>query len=119
MTIAERQQFIESLGAEQIELLLADWPLWARRKQMPPDGDWRMTGGWPRPRRWTANGRGNCRFIARLGLAVGGKSGGFAQGLKQRRVSLALFGDALHGGFGRAGICNRFGDAAFNRIMPL
>ena len=31
MTIAERQQFIESLGAEQIELLLADWPLWARQ----------------------------------------------------------------------------------------
>ena len=42
MTIAERQQFIESLGAEQIELLLADWPLWARQKQMPPDGDWRI-----------------------------------------------------------------------------
>jgi len=31
MTIAERQQFIESLGTEQIELLLADWPLWARQ----------------------------------------------------------------------------------------
>ena len=58
-------------------------------------------------------------FIARLGLAVGGKSGGFAKGLKQRRVSLALFGNALHRGFGRAGICDCFGDAAFNRIMPL
>jgi hypothetical protein len=55
----------------------------------------------------------------RLGLAVGGKSGGFAQGIKQRRVSLALFGDALYRCFGRAGICNRFGDAAFYRIMPL
>ena len=48
-----------------------------------------------------------------------GKSGGFAQGLKQRRVSLALFGDALYRGLGRAGLCNRFCDAAFNRIMPL
>ena len=64
-------------------------------------------------------GSQNCRFVARLGLAVGGKSGGFAQGFKQRRVSLALFGDASHGGFSRARICNRFSDAAFNGIMPL
>lgn len=56
--------------------------------------DWRLAAAIAGP------GSRNRRFVARLGLAVGGKSGGFAQGLKQRRVILALFGDALHGGFG-------------------
>ena len=42
MTTAERQRFIGSLAAEEIEILLADWPLWARRKQLPPAGNWRV-----------------------------------------------------------------------------
>jgi phage terminase large subunit-like protein len=42
MTTAERQRFINSLAAEEIEMLLADWPVWARRKQLPPAGDWRV-----------------------------------------------------------------------------
>jgi phage terminase large subunit-like protein len=42
MTTAERQRFIGSLAAEEIEILLADWPLWARRKQLPLAGNWRV-----------------------------------------------------------------------------
>jgi len=42
MTTAERQRFIGSLEAEEIEILLADWPLWARREQLPPAGNWRV-----------------------------------------------------------------------------
>jgi len=42
MTTAECQRFINSLAAEEIEMLLADWPVWARRKHLPPAGDWRV-----------------------------------------------------------------------------
>ena len=42
MRTADRQRFIGALGADEIEILLADWPLWARRKQLPPEGEWRV-----------------------------------------------------------------------------
>jgi len=42
MTPAEQREFIATLDAAQIEFLLADWPLWARQKQLPPTGNWRV-----------------------------------------------------------------------------
>jgi phage terminase large subunit-like protein len=38
---ARRSEFIASLSAADIEVLLYDWPLWARKKQLLPAGDWR------------------------------------------------------------------------------
>ena len=37
-----RRDLIAGLNAAQIEFLLHDWPLWARDKQLPPAGDWRV-----------------------------------------------------------------------------
>ena len=37
-----RRDLIAGLTATQIEFLIHDWPLWARDKQLPPAGDWRV-----------------------------------------------------------------------------
>ena len=38
-----RAKLIESLSIEEIQYLLTDWSLWARKKQLPPEGgDWRV-----------------------------------------------------------------------------
>ena len=31
---------LEALSDDEIEALALDWPLWARRSQLPPAGDW-------------------------------------------------------------------------------
>jgi phage terminase large subunit-like protein len=38
----QRQAFIASLPAGQLEVLLHDWRLWRRPKQATPEGDWRI-----------------------------------------------------------------------------
>ena len=42
MTATARRDFIGGLTAAQIEWLLYDRRLWARDKQLPPPGDWRV-----------------------------------------------------------------------------
>ena len=37
-----QKQFVESLSAEEAESLLYQWTLWARPKQLPPDGPWQV-----------------------------------------------------------------------------
>ena len=39
---ARRRRFLDSLPADEAALLLHDWSLWARAKQRPPAGDWRV-----------------------------------------------------------------------------
>ena len=40
---SQRKSLIESLTDEEAEVLLYDWPKWARPNQLPPKGDW---DGW-------------------------------------------------------------------------
>jgi phage terminase large subunit-like protein len=35
-----RAELFAGLDAHQLELVRCDWPLWARREQLPPAGDW-------------------------------------------------------------------------------
>ncbi len=42
MTASERRDFIASLSRDEADFLLHFWPLWARPKQLPPPGDWRV-----------------------------------------------------------------------------
>lgn len=42
MTPAERQLFVQTLSAEQVNLLLKDWGVWAREGQWPPNFNWRI-----------------------------------------------------------------------------
>ena len=37
-----RDRLLEALSPEESELLLYDWPLWARSNQLAPPGDWRV-----------------------------------------------------------------------------
>ena len=41
MTPAERTAFLDDLTGREAALLLYDWTLWARAKQVPPEGPWR------------------------------------------------------------------------------
>lgn len=38
----ERTDFLAELKDDERDLLESYWPLWARREQMPPPGDWRL-----------------------------------------------------------------------------
>ena len=38
----ERTTFLGGISDAEAALLLYDWPFWAREKQLPPDGDWRV-----------------------------------------------------------------------------
>lgn len=38
----EIDQFVNQLTAQEAAILLYEWPLWARAKQLPPPGDWRV-----------------------------------------------------------------------------
>ena len=38
----ERRQFLCQLSADELNYLLHDWQIWAREKQLPPAGDWRI-----------------------------------------------------------------------------
>lgn len=38
----EIEAFLKKLNHREATILLYDWPLWARDKQMPPPGDWRV-----------------------------------------------------------------------------
>lgn len=77
LTKTDRAAFLDGLTPEQINLLLYDWRLWARPKQLPPAGDWRvwllMAGrGFGKTRagaewiRWLAHS-GRARRIALVG----------------------------------------------------
>lgn len=37
-----QSEFLAKLTAQEQGLLLYDWPFWAREKQLPPDGHWRV-----------------------------------------------------------------------------
>jgi phage terminase large subunit-like protein len=37
-----RQAFLQSLSANDAEILYRDWAFWARSEQLAPDGDWRI-----------------------------------------------------------------------------
>ncbi len=36
----ERQAFLACLTAAELQHLIYDWQIWARAKQLPPEGDW-------------------------------------------------------------------------------
>lgn len=36
----ERQAFLAHLTASELTHLIYDWQIWARAKQLPPEGDW-------------------------------------------------------------------------------
>lgn len=38
----EINRFLNQLSAREAAILLYEWPLWARAKQLPPPGDWRV-----------------------------------------------------------------------------
>ena len=40
LTVQERDRLLQSLTEEKARLLLHDWRMWARPKQLPPEGDW-------------------------------------------------------------------------------
>ena len=42
MTPIERATFLAGISDAEAALLLYDWPFWAREKQVPPKGDWRV-----------------------------------------------------------------------------
>ena len=42
LAASERAAFLQTLKPTEIRYLLYDWPMWARAKQMPPPGDWRV-----------------------------------------------------------------------------
>src|ERR1700753_752552 len=37
-----RQAFLTNLSEGEADFLTRDWRFWARRSQLPPDGDWRI-----------------------------------------------------------------------------
>jgi phage terminase large subunit-like protein len=37
---SKRKKFYESLSADDVTRLYYDWDFWARKEQLPPDGDW-------------------------------------------------------------------------------
>jgi phage terminase large subunit-like protein len=40
LPVAGREELLLGFTARQWEVLIYDWRLWARRDQLPPDGDW-------------------------------------------------------------------------------
>jgi len=38
----QRQAWLKTLSSEQVKFLRYDWHFWAREKQLPPEGDWRI-----------------------------------------------------------------------------
>lgn len=78
---AERARFLSGISDAEAALLLHDWPFWARAKQLPPDGDWRvwliLAGrGFGKTRtgaEWVRDGieSGRCRRVAVIGATAG------------------------------------------------
>lgn len=42
MSPTEQNRFLSGISDAEAALLLYDWPFWARGKQLPPEGDWRV-----------------------------------------------------------------------------
>jgi len=42
LAASERAAFLHTLKPAETRYLLYDWPLWARAKQLPPTGEWRV-----------------------------------------------------------------------------
>jgi phage terminase large subunit-like protein len=38
---SERKKLLRKLSQSEVEMLLYDWKFWARKNQLPPEGDWR------------------------------------------------------------------------------
>lgn len=42
MTASQQRRWIDEASEEELSLLQSEWLLWARDKQLPPQGDWRI-----------------------------------------------------------------------------
>lgn len=42
MTRQQQQQLIANLNDEELRFLSEEWAIWARDKQLPPEGEWRI-----------------------------------------------------------------------------
>jgi phage terminase large subunit-like protein len=80
LTRAEIADLLAELSNDEAEVLLYDWPLWARSEQLPPEGDWYiwliLAGrGWGKTRtgaefiRWRVE-TGQARRIGLIGQTV-------------------------------------------------
>src|SRR5919201_3364521 len=69
----ERADLVQSLSPAEAEVLLYDWPTWARPNQLAPAGDWRtwliLTGrGWGKTRTGAEWVRSTTRTYSRFAL---------------------------------------------------
>ena len=42
MTFAQKMKWMEEASLDELRLMQDEWLLWARDKQLPPQGDWRI-----------------------------------------------------------------------------